>query len=132
MLAALDRINNYEEVLREFKVRKQSEESGGMSSMASVVNASQAETRAAVAIQSAFKGYKIRKEIKEIQTFYKQVSGSEDQIAGLSLLSIFFFIVTLIYLGKEFWQQTHVICRVFQFQSQQKSCFKKKATFSSF
>ena len=90
MLAALDRINNYEEVLREFKVRKQSEESG-LTSMASVVNASQAETRAAVAIQSAFKGYKIRKEIKEIQTFYKQVSGSEDQIAGLSiyLLSIF-------------------------------------------
>ena len=93
MLAALDRINNYEEVLREFKVRKQSEESGGMSSMASVVNASQAETRAAVAIQSAFKGYKIRKEIKEIQTFYKQVSGSEDQIAGLSLLLIVIFVV---------------------------------------
>ena len=81
MLAALDRINNYEEVLREFKDRKQS---AGMTSMASVVNASQAETRAAVAIQSAFKGYKIRKEIKEIQTFYQQVSSSEDQIAGTS------------------------------------------------
>ena len=79
MLAALDRINNYEEVLREFKDRKQS---SGMTSMASVVQASQAETKAAVAIQSAFKGYKIRKEIKEIQTFYQQVSSSEDQIAG--------------------------------------------------
>ena len=89
MLAALDRINNYEEVLREFKVRKQSEESG-LTSMASVVNASQAETRAAVAIQSAFKGYKIRKEIKEIQTFYKQVSGSEDQIAGSSFTYLVF------------------------------------------
>ena len=81
MIAALDRINNYEEVLREFKTRKES--STDLTSMANVVQASQAETKAAVAIQSAFKGYKIRKEIKEIQTFYQQVSSSEDQIAGL-------------------------------------------------
>merc|ERR1712051_782932 len=80
MIAALDRINNYEEVLREFKTRKES--STDLTSMANVVQASQAETKAAVAIQSAFKGYKIRKEIKEIQTFYQQVSSSEDQIAG--------------------------------------------------
>ncbi len=82
MLAALDRINNYEEVLREFKDNKR-KQSSGMTSMASVVQASTAEQRAAVAIQSAFKGYKIRKEIKEIQTFYQQVSSSEDQIAGM-------------------------------------------------
>jgi hypothetical protein len=86
MIAALDRINNYEEVLREFKTRKES--STDLTSMANVVQASQAETKAAVAIQSAFKGYKIRKEIKEIQTFYQQVSSSEDQIAGLLNLLI--------------------------------------------
>ena len=42
---------------------------------------SEAESKAAVAIQSAFKGYKVRKEIKEIQTFYRQVSNSESEIA---------------------------------------------------
>ena len=44
MLAALDRINNYEEVLREFKVRKQSEESGGMSSTRTVCDMASTES----------------------------------------------------------------------------------------
>jgi len=78
MLAALDRINNYEEVLRGFK-EKNLQTASSISSMQNLATA--AETDAAVAIQSAFKGYKVRKEIKEIQTFYQQVSGSEDQIA---------------------------------------------------
>ena len=34
---------------------------------------------AATTIQSAFKGYKTRKEIQEIQTFYKQISESDDR-----------------------------------------------------
>ena len=71
MLAALDRINNYEEVLRGFK-EKNLQTAASIPSMQNLATA--AETNAAVAIQSAFKGYKIRKEIKEIQTFYQQVS----------------------------------------------------------
>ena len=70
MLAALDRINNYEEVLRGFK-EKNLQTASSISSMQNLATA--AETDAAVAIQSAFKGYKVRKEIKEIQTFYQQV-----------------------------------------------------------
>ena len=49
--------------------------------MHSLTQPTEAESKAAVAIQSAFKGYKVRKEIAEIQTFYRQVSNSEDQIA---------------------------------------------------
>ena len=56
---------------------------GSISSIHSLTQPpTEAESKAAVAIQSAFKGYKVRKEIKEIQTFYRQVSNSEDQIAS--------------------------------------------------
>merc|ERR1711899_25593 len=58
MLAALDRINNYEEVLRGFK-EKNLQTASSISSMQNLATA--AETDAAVAIQSAFKGYKVRK-----------------------------------------------------------------------
>ena len=75
MLAALDRINNYEEVLRGFK-EKNLQTAASIPSMQNLATA--AETNAAVAIQSAFKGYKIRKEIKEIQTFYQQVSSDQN------------------------------------------------------
>ena len=65
MCVTHNRFGNYEEVMREFKDK------------APIMSGQTAA--AATTIQSAFKGYKTRKEIQEIQTFYKQITESDDR-----------------------------------------------------
>ena len=65
----MGRFSNYDQVLREFKEKAPVSGPGNFQQVG----------EAAVTIQSAFKGYKTRKEIQEIQTFYKQVSESDDR-----------------------------------------------------
>ena len=65
-----------------FKIIFYRQMASSIPSMQSLKTPTEEEAKAALAIQAAFKGYKVRKEIKEIQTFYRQVSNSEDQIAG--------------------------------------------------
>ena len=81
------RFTNYDDVLREFN------EKGSLPTNRNFDHEQQRmdmknEAEAAVAIQSAFKGYQTRKEICEIQTFYKQVSESDDNKPSIQSSSV--------------------------------------------
>jgi hypothetical protein len=71
------RFTNYDEVMREFQ-QKGSLPTNHNFNQESQCSDLKHESHAAIAIQSAFKGYQTRKQINEIQTFYKQISESDD------------------------------------------------------